>query len=128
MGRTASTWVLRDRVGALSSPGSPLGMIATRPGPEPGRGDVGYWLGRPFWGKGVMKEALSALLDLCFGDLDMAKIEAEVFVSNSRSSRLVESLGMRKEGTIRRAHRKGDRWVDVDIYGLLAEEWRDRRG
>jgi RimJ/RimL family protein N-acetyltransferase len=75
-----------------------------------------------------MREALTSLLDLAFGQLDMVKMEAEVFTGNARSIRLVESLGMRHEGTIRHAHLKRGNWVDAHAYGMLRGEWLDRPG
>jgi RimJ/RimL family protein N-acetyltransferase len=121
-------WAIRDRVGALSGDGGAvMGMIGTRPRADPGRGDVGYWLGRPYWGLGIMREALVAVLDLCFGELDQVKIEAEIFTTNDRSIRLVEGLGLRREGTIRSAHLKRGTWVDAHVYGILRQEWLESR-
>jgi ribosomal-protein-alanine N-acetyltransferase len=58
----------------------------------------------------------------------MVKMEAEVFTRNARSIRLVESLGMQREGTIRSAHLKRGNRVDGHVYGMLREEWkRDQR-
>ncbi len=117
-------WVIRDKTGSISGGAdNPLGAIGTRPRAEPGRADVGYWLGRPFWGKGVMTEALTALLDLCFDELSNYKVEADVYTHNARGLRLVERVGMRQEGMIRRAHRKYGEWVDITIWGILVEEW-----
>jgi RimJ/RimL family protein N-acetyltransferase len=122
-------WVIRDRDGLFAdASGTAMGMIGTRPSGEPGRGDVGYWLGKAHWGRGIMREALASLLDLAFGELDMVKIEAEVFTGNARSIRLVESLGMRREGTIRSAHLKRGKWVDAHAYGILRDEWERDRG
>lgn len=64
--------------------GMPLGAIGTRPRGWPGRGDVGYWLGKPYWGRGVMAEALREVLALGFGTLRFVKVEAEVFMTNPR--------------------------------------------
>ena len=123
-GESGFHWAIRDRSGAVTgSSGSVLGMISARPSDEPGRGDVGYWLGKPYWGQGLMREALTAVLDLCFGEFDQVKVEAEIFITNSRSKRLVESLGMQLEGTIRSSHLKRGQWVDAHIYGILREEW-----
>ncbi len=117
-------WAIRDRTGTITgASGSAVGMISARPSSEAGRGDVGYWLGKPYWGQGLMREALTAVLDLCFGELDQVKVEAEVFTTNARSKRLVEGLGMQLEGTIRSSHLKRGEWVDAHIYGILREEW-----
>ena len=117
-------WAIRDRTGTITgASGTAVGMISARPSSEAGRGDVGYWLGKPYWGQRLMREALTAVLDLCFGELDQVKVEAEVFTTNARSKRLVEGLGMQLEGTIRSSHLKRGEWVDAHIYGILREEW-----
>lgn len=117
-------WVVRDRTGAFTgSSGQALGAIGTRPRGEPGRGDVGYWLGREYWGKGIMTEALSRLIEFGFHDLDYYKIEADVYTSNRRGLRLVERVGMKREGLVRQAYRKAGGFVDQTIYGILREEW-----
>ncbi len=117
-------WVIRDRSGTLTGEsGTPMGAIGTRPLGAPGVGDVGYWLGVPYWRQGVMAEALRAVLDLCFGELNMHKIEAEVFAHNVAGRALVESMGMVLEGVLRRSIRKYDDWVDAARYGILWEEW-----
>lgn len=117
-------WVIRDRVGAVGAgAGQVLGAIGTRPREVPGRADVGYWLGRPYWGSGLMTEALSGLLDYCFTSLDVHKVEADVFTHNLRGRHVVEKVGMTQEGVIRHAHRKGGEWVDHVVYGILADEW-----
>lgn len=121
-------WVIRDRVGSVTDePGQPLGAIGTRPRDNPGRADVGYWLGRPYWGQGLMSEALMALLVLGFTSLEFYKMEADVFGHNQRGIRLVERAGMRREGLIRKAHRKYGELVDVAVYGILREEWDSER-
>jgi len=120
-------WAIRDKTGSISgAAGSPLGAIGTRPRDEPGRADVGYWLGRPYWGNGIMTEALTHLLGYAFTTLDNYKMEADVYTHNERGLRLVASVGMTREGLIRRAHRKYGEWVDVTVWGILAEEWEDR--
>jgi ribosomal-protein-alanine N-acetyltransferase len=121
-------WAIHDKTGELSGlAGTAIGMIGARPSEQPGRGDVGYWLGKPYWGQGLMSEALTAVLDLSFGELDHEKMEAEIFTSNDRSMRLVEGLGMQREGTLRSSRFKRGHWMDCHIYGILREEWQSRR-
>jgi RimJ/RimL family protein N-acetyltransferase len=122
-------WVIRDRTGAITAePGQAMGAIGTRPRDEAGRADVGYWLGRPYWGQGIMKEALTALIDLGFERLDYYKMEADVYTINERGTRLVQSVGMIREGIIRRAHRKYGDWVDAGIFGIIRDEWEAQQG
>jgi len=116
-------WTIRDRLGDLTgTAGEAIGHIGTRK-LEAGRGDVGYWLGRPYWGNGIMTEALAAVRDLCFSELNLAKLEAQVFEENEAGNRLVQTIGMSLEGTTRRYLLKRGRWVDANLYGMLFEEW-----
>jgi RimJ/RimL family protein N-acetyltransferase len=87
------------------------------------RAELGYVLGRAHWGRGLMQEALSALLDRAFGTMALRRLEAEVDIRNPASARLLQRLGFSREGLLRQ------RWVtkgeakDVEIYGLLCNEW-----
>lgn len=116
-------WIIRDGQGAIcGTPNRAIGAIGTRPLAERGRADVGYWLGADYWGDGIMLEALTAVVELGFSKLSYAKIEAEVFVSNTRGCRLVERVGFQREGTRRRAQRKNGAWVDVALYGVISQD------
>jgi len=87
------------------------------------RAELGYVLGRPHWGRGLMQEALRSLLACAFGPLKLRRLEAEVDVRNHRSARLLQRLGFTREGLLRQ------RWVskgearDVEMHGLLRDEW-----
>ncbi len=116
-------WVLRDRTGDLTgTPGTPLGSAGTRPRHFRGRADVGYWLGKPYWGQGLMAEAVAAVLRHDFDDLGMAKVEADVFTRNARGIRLVEKLGFSREALLRRAVWKHGEWLDEYVYGIVPGE------
>ena len=120
-------WVIRDRTGEFDEPGAALGAIGTRPLGEPGHADVGYWLGRQFWGRGVMTEALTALLDLGFGPLDDTRIVAEVFTSNERGRALVERVGMTLRRVVSDAHVKRGVPVDFAVYEVDRADWEAAR-
>lgn len=87
------------------------------------RAELGYVLGRPWWSRGYMHEALVALLDSAFHTLALRRIEAEVDPRNLASGALLRSLGFAAEGILR------GRWVtkglvcDVESFGLLREDW-----
>jgi RimJ/RimL family protein N-acetyltransferase len=92
--------------------------------PRSRRAELGYALGRPHWGQGLMHEALQRLLAYAFDDLDLARLEADIDPRNERSARALERLGFVKEGLLR------ERWIvagvvsDSEVYGLLRREWR----
>lgn len=117
-------WMLLDRTGEITgeAAATPLGSIGTRPLGVPGRGDLGYWLGEAYWGRGLMAEAIEAVVRHAFGPLRMAKIEAEVFTENARGLALLDKLGFRREGLLRRAAHKDGRHVDCVVFGILPGE------
>jgi RimJ/RimL family protein N-acetyltransferase len=87
------------------------------------RAELGYVLGRSYWGRGLMREALIAVIDCAFGAYGLRRLEAEVDPLNRASSALLERLGFTREGQLRK------RWIDKGvahdtiIYGLLSDEW-----
>ncbi len=91
-----------------------------------GKASVGYWLGKKYWNKGYGSEALKSILDFAFKKLKLRRIEAEVFVGNPSSGKLLEKFGVKREGLKRKACRcKADSKVkDEYIYGLLKEEYK----
>ena len=90
------------------------------------RAQVGYCLGRPYWGQGYMHEALTALVDHAFGGLALNRLEADIDPRNLGSAKALERLGFVREGFLR------ERWIvdgevsDSALYGLLQREWRTR--
>jgi [ribosomal protein S5]-alanine N-acetyltransferase len=84
---------------------------------------LGYALFSPYWGKGFGRELTSELIDIAFTELNLHRIEAGIEPKNIRSIALAKSLGLRKEGfSLRRLYLR-DRWLDMAIYALTAEEW-----
>jgi len=92
------------------------------------RAELGYALGRAYWGRGLMHEALEALIGSAFAVMGLRRLEAEVDTRNRSSARLLRRLGFTREGLLRQ------RWVtkgevkDVEMYGLLRDEWPSREG
>ena len=90
------------------------------------RCELGYALGRAWWGHGFAAEALEALLGHAFGALDLNRIEADIDPRNEASARLLERLGFRHEGSM------PERWIvhgekaDTAFYGLLKRYWDER--
>jgi RimJ/RimL family protein N-acetyltransferase len=91
------------------------------------RAEIGFALGRPWWGKGLMGEALTMLLDFAFGELGLRRIEADADPLNSASIKLLESLGFCREGLLRERWNVGGELQDTVFLGLLAREYRPRR-
>jgi ribosomal-protein-serine acetyltransferase len=85
---------------------------------------IGYWLAADRQGRGLMTEAVRALVDDAFGSRGLHRIEIAAAVDNARSRAVPERLGFRAEGVRRGAERHGERYLDLAIYGLLATDPR----
>jgi ribosomal-protein-alanine N-acetyltransferase len=86
--------------------------------------ELGYWIGVPFWGRGFATEAATAAVAFGFVTLGLHRIYAHHFAGNTASQRVLEKIGMRQEGRSRQHIQKWGRFIDIENYGLLAEEFR----
>ena len=88
------------------------------------RADLGYWLGIPFWNQGYMTEAARAVVGYVFGTLSLHKITASHLARNPASGRVMEKVGMTREGVLRQHAVKNGRLEDLVVYGLLSSDWQ----
>ena len=89
----------------------------------PGTAELGYSIARPLWGQGLTTEGAQAVIAYGFEELGLTRIQAYADIRNAGSWRVMEKLGMQREGLLR-SNRvvHGERTDDV-IYALLREEW-----
>jgi len=87
------------------------------------RAELGYSMAKEHWNKGFATEAAQAVVRWGFDELDLDKIYAHADAGNQRSWKVMEKLGMTREGVFR-SHSlvRGKRRDDVQ-YGILKEEW-----
>jgi len=90
------------------------------------RAELGYVLGRAHWGRGLMHEALQALLDHAFDGYALRRIEAEVNPANLASIGLLRRLGFRQEGLLRARWCAKGVVYDTQMHGLLRDDYRAR--
>lgn len=83
---------------------------------------LGYWLGAPYIGRGLMHDALSALVPFAFDVLRLHRIEAAVMPNNAASLRVLGRLSFSREGLARRYLKIAGRWEDHISFALLAED------
>jgi RimJ/RimL family protein N-acetyltransferase len=93
---------------------------------QSGRADIGYGQARAHWGQGLMREALTAVVDYAFGPMGLRRLEADIDPRNLASLRALERLGFVREGLLRERWQVGDEISDTAFLGLLAREWRSR--
>jgi ribosomal-protein-alanine N-acetyltransferase len=85
---------------------------------------IGYWLGAGEPGKGLMRDAVAALVDHAFADLGLHRITASIMPTNRRSIALVQALGFVREGVARGLVEIDGAWRDHEVWSVLSSEWR----
>lgn len=83
-----------------------------------------YWLTEDAQGRGIMKSALDIVIDFLFKELKLNRIEISCATDNTKSSALPKKLGFTFEGISRQANWLYDHFVDLEVYSLLASEWK----
>lgn len=101
------------------------GGLAGGIGIEPGEGvhartaRFGYWLGEPYWGRGIMTAAARETAHHVFAHFDVARLEAPVFEWNPASMRVLEKCGFVREAVLRRSILKDGELIDAVLYARL---------
>ncbi len=90
--------------------------------------EVGYSLARPQWGRGIMTEALEAVIEYGFRTLKLNRIEAIHELTNPASGAVMRKCGMVHEGTMREKLFNKGKYVDVDLYAILRKDFALRNG
>jgi ribosomal-protein-alanine N-acetyltransferase len=118
----------REPMFAIVLDGKVIGGVNLRVDKAHELAELGYSIAREHWGKGLVAEAGRALIGWAFPAYDLRKIFARADANNRGSWRVMEKLGMTREGLLRE-HRlvRGERGDEV-IYGLLREEWEANAG
>jgi ribosomal-protein-alanine N-acetyltransferase len=88
------------------------------------RGEIGYELGQKYWGNGYATEALKEVIRFGFEETLLNRVEAFVVPEASRSIKVLEKLGFKKEGTLREYGFWSNRYWDEYIYSLLRKDWK----
>lgn len=87
------------------------------------RAEVGYGIGRPYWGNGYAQDAMHLMLDFAFSSLGLHRLEADVDPRNVGSVNLLDRLGFVREGLLRERWHVNGEICDSAIYGLLAPDY-----
>ena len=86
------------------------------------KAELSYWIGSEFEGKGLVYLSTQSLIQYCFKDLKLNRLFLQIEFDNFRSIKLAEKLGFKLEGTLRQNIKEFGRFIDMNIYGLLAKE------
>jgi RimJ/RimL family protein N-acetyltransferase len=80
--------------------------------------EIGYWLGKAYWGRGIASAVVPALTDWAFAQFDVCRLFAGVFDGNAASARVLEKSGYVLEGRLRKAVTKDGKTIDQLLYAI----------
>jgi ribosomal-protein-alanine N-acetyltransferase len=102
--------------------GKLYGAIALTNNQRFSNGEIAYWVGEEYWGNGYATEAAKAMLEFAFIEKQYNKVFARYFHSNLASGKVIEKIGMKKEGVLREQVMKDNEYIDLVYYGILKNE------
>lgn len=88
------------------------------------RGSIGFDLRRDYWRRGIMREAVTAVLDFAFTRMALNRIEADTSSHNAASVGLLQNLGFQQEGIQREQYLENGTYHDLRLFALLKREWQ----
>ena len=104
--------------------GEPIGSISVVKVDDGARWvEIGYCIGKNWWRRGYVTEALKALIGFFFGEVGVGRIQARHDPRNANSGAVMVKCGMVREGTLRRADRNNQGICDTCVYSILREEY-----
>ena len=84
--------------------------------------EMGYYIGEPYWGKGIMTSAVKQTCQYIFEHTDIIRIFAEPFYNNTTSCHVLEKAGFQLEGLLRKNAVKNGQVLDMKMYALVKED------
>lgn len=103
--------------------GELVGAVSLMVRKEHARAELGYWTGRPYWGRGYCTEASREVIRYGFDEMGLNRIFATHFTRNPASGEVMKKLGMRFEGVQREHVRKTSSFEDLAVYAILRSDW-----
>jgi len=85
--------------------------------------EIGYGINSDYWGKGIGREIVSALLEFAFNTIGVIRVYARVMPENERSAKLLAGLGFTLEGVLRKSTYIKNSYHDVAVYSILDDEY-----
>lgn len=101
-----------------------IGLVGININAAYNHGELGYWIGKPYWGNGYGTEAARRVLRFGFNELQLHKIFARAFAHNPGSWRIMEKIGLKYEGTLKEHVKKSDQYIDLVFYGMLKRDFK----
>ncbi|MBH0230257.1 GNAT family N-acetyltransferase [Halobacillus yeomjeoni] len=106
----------------LKESGDLVGTMTLRIDTRHNKGELAYWVGRPFWNQGLATEAAERMIEYGFEVLNLQRIWAAALSGNPGSTKVMQKAGLSYEGTLRKDLLHRDEYKDIDVYGLIRDD------
>ncbi|MDA0815261.1 MAG: GNAT family protein [Chloroflexi bacterium] len=103
------------------------GIDVPRSTPEHREYEIGYWLSKPYTGRGIMTRSAEALTDFLFREREAHRVQIAALEGNTASRAVAERLGFTLEGLFRESRWNRGEWHSMAWYAITEDEWRSRR-
>lgn len=90
--------------------------------------ELGYWLGEPFWGRGIISRAIGQIVDLAFETYDIERVFARPFGTNLASQKVLEKNNFVLEGRFEKTLFKNGEFLDELMYAIRRKNWLKNQG
>lgn len=123
--RLGFRWII-----TLKGEGRPIGSLGFyKWSPSAGyQAEMGYDLEKEHWGKGIMTEAMKAVIDFGFEKMELNRIEVFIMPRNRRSIRMIKRLGFKREGLLRQRYfDESGNFTDDILFSMLRTDWRGKK-
>ena len=104
-----------------------IGVIGLSIDKDHNKAELGFWVGEPFWGRGIMTEAAEEILKFGFGKLNLNKIYTTHFIDNPASGKVLSKNGMIMEGELKDHYLRNNVYRSVIMYRLTKEEYEEQK-
>jgi RimJ/RimL family protein N-acetyltransferase len=132
--RTVRGWIAAGHEAAAQGQRHPFASVRRLDGelvgcmtllllPAHHRGELAYWIGRTYWGQGYATEAGARIVAYAFDELGLNRVTAQAMRRNRASTRVMEKVGMTREGSLRQEIYHWGAFEDVAVYGLLRADY-----
>ncbi|MBA2174872.1 GNAT family N-acetyltransferase [Halobacillus locisalis] len=100
-----------------------IGTMTLRVDDLHNKGELAYWIGKDYWNNGYATEASKIVIDFGFKKQNLNRIWAPVMTKNKASGKVMQKVGLKYEGTLKQDILRWDEYEDVDVFGLLKEDY-----
>jgi len=100
-----------------------IGAISLENRDDNNRAELGYWIGKDYWGHGYCTEAARAIVTYGFRQMNLNRILVYCMAENEDSKKVAKKIGMQYEGRLRQHVKKDGMYKDIDVLGVLSFEF-----